>query len=98
MPHPDGTLKDEEFIAVSRRLYQIWEEAHGGPPICPSCGKQDFFIHPALLGNRSDTLSPLSQHTRLPTIAKYCKNCGHMTEYVARMLGIEVLTVENKNG
>lgn len=94
MPHPDGTLTDSEFNAVLSKLYNSWIPLHGGPPPCPTCGSRDFFIHPALLGNRSDTLSPLESHTRIPTVGKYCKNCGHLTEYVARVLGVTVRSVE----
>jgi hypothetical protein len=96
MPHTDGTLTDDEFGLVTSRLFECWKPIHNGPPPCPSCGSKEFFIHPALLGNRSDTLSPLDSHTRLPTVGKYCKKCGHLTEYVARVLGVEVLTVGNK--
>lgn len=96
MPLADGTLTNEEFGLVSVKLYSFWNKTHNGPPPCTTCGSKEFFIHPALLGNRSDTLSPLSNHTRLPTVAKYCKNCGHLTEYAARMLGINVLTVESQ--
>jgi predicted nucleic-acid-binding Zn-ribbon protein len=93
MPLPDGTLTDEEFRLVVQKLLNFWEKGGHGreKPKCPSCGERDFFIHPALFGNRSDTLSPIERHTRLPTVAVYCKECGHLTEYVARVLGIEVL-------
>lgn len=93
MPLADGTLTDDEFTNATVKLFKLWEK-NGGVPACPSCGSKGFFIHPSLLGNRSDTLSPLAPHTRFPTLVKYCKECGHVTEYAARILGIDVLTVE----
>jgi len=96
MPHPDGTLTDDEFTAVAKKLTDLWANNPNGPPKCPTCGAYEFFIHPSLLGNRSDTVSIMSSHTRLPTVAKYCKKCGHLTEYVAKNLGITVLTVNNQ--
>lgn len=97
MPKPDGTLTDEEFNRVVVKLFDLWDNSPSkGRPPCPSCGSEEFYIHPALFGNRSDTLSPMESHTRLPSVVVYCKNCGHVTEHVARVLGIEVLQTEGK--
>ena len=95
MPLPDGTLTDDEFRQVVFKLNEIFKES-GGPPVCPTCGTLDFFIHPAILGNRSDTVSVMARHTRLPTVGKYCKKCGHLTEYVASYLGVTVRTVADE--
>jgi|GEM_PF-6940703 len=92
MPLPDGTLTEEEFRTVVLKLTEIFKASNGSPK-CPTCGSLEFFIHPAILGNRSDTVSVMANHTRLPTVAKYCKNCGHLTEYVASYLGVTVRTV-----
>lgn len=98
MPLKDGTLTDEEFGMVAGKLVKFWSANPDGRPPCPSCGSREFFIHPALLGNRSDTVSISAQHTRMPTVAVYCKKCGHVTHHVARLLGIDVLQVgENSN-
>lgn len=96
MPLVDGTLTDSEFLLVKTKLFELSKLNTEGYSKCPTCGSSDFYIHPALFGNRSDTLSALSPHTRLPTVAKYCKNCGHLTEYVARIFGINVITVEDR--
>jgi len=90
MPLPDGTLTDMEFEHVQNRLLELWG-AHEGKPPCRSCGHQSYYIHPSLIGNRSDTLGVQEPHTRLPTIGVYCGQCGLLDQYSARMLGIQVL-------
>jgi predicted nucleic-acid-binding Zn-ribbon protein len=94
MPEIDGTLKDEEFSKVVLKLREFWsKDDMGSRPPCRTCGSDHFFIHPALLGNRSDTVSMMSAHTRFPCVAVYCGNCGLVDMYSARILGIEVLQV-----
>lgn len=93
MPLPDGNLTEEEFNLVSLRLHQLWQ-GNGGKKPCPQCGNHHYYIHPALLGNRSDTLSPMQAHTRMPTVLVYCRECGYADHYIARQLGIEVLLPE----
>jgi ribosomal protein L37E len=90
MPLPDGTLTDDEFARAVFKLHELWT-ANGGREPCRSCGEPSFFIHPALIGNRSDTLSPAEAHTRQPTVMVYCKRCGLADHHVAAVLGIEAL-------
>lgn len=94
MPLRDGSLTEEELGRAFSVLEKHWKKGgHPGGPQCPSCGQNGYFLHPALFGNRSDTLIATESHTRLPTVGVYCKHCGHLTHYVARVLGIEVLRV-----
>lgn len=94
MPSTTGELTDDEFKHIVGALHALWG---GAKKPCPACGHTHYFIHPALLANRSDTLSPLSEHTRLPTVAVYCKKCGYLEQYLAKYLGIEVLTVTDSS-
>jgi hypothetical protein len=97
MPLPDGSLTPEEFDLIRRKLAQMYSRSPSKErPPCPSCGSVGFYIHPALLANRSDSL--ISAHTRTPTVGTYCKTCGHLTEYVAWVLGIEPLKVSTDGG
>lgn len=90
MPFSDGTLTELEFSSARDRLTLLWSRVGGRQP-CRSCGSPHYYIHPALLGNRSDTLSPYEAHTRFPTVAVYCADCGLTEHYAARILGIQVL-------
>lgn len=90
MPNIDGALTDAEFQTIALKLHELWG---GRRKPCASCGHEKYYIHPSLLGNRSDTLSPLGAHTRLPTVGVYCQKCGSLEQYVARILGIDVLSV-----
>ena len=94
MPLPNGNLTDDEFVRVREKLTLMWAKVGGRPP-CRSCGEEGYFIHPALISNRSDTYAILSpHHTRQPTVMLYCKQCGLVEEYVGRLLGVEPLTSE----
>lgn len=90
MPKADGTLTSEEFGTAATKLLEVWG---GMRSPCRVCGSSQFFIHPALLANRSDTVSTMAPHTRFPTVAVYCGNCGLVDHYSARALGINVLQV-----
>ena len=90
MPKADGTLTKSEFATVAGKLTGFWG---GLKPPCRVCGSTQFYIHPELIGNRSDTASAMAPHTRLPTVAVYCGNCGLVDHHAARVLGIKVLQV-----
>lgn len=95
MPLPDGSLTPEEFESVRDKLAEMYSRLPTRQrPACPSCGSIGFYIHPALLGNRSDSL--IATHTRMPTVGTYCKTCGHLTEYVAWVLGVDPLKVSTE--
>ena len=87
MPLPNGTLTEDEFEKVAQQLLKHWG---GQRKPCRSCGSDRYFIHPELFGNRSDTVTIGSPHTRLPTVGVYCAQCGLLDHYVARVLGVEV--------
>lgn len=93
MPTPDGTLTASEFEQVAARLNELWLK-NGGKKACPQCGHAHYYIYPALIGNRSDTTMPLQAHTRMPAVLVYCKLCGYSDQYVARVLGIQVLIAD----
>ena len=90
MPMVDGSLTTDEMSMVTGKLHQMWDRI-GGRPNCRSCGSALWYIHPTLIGNRSDTLSVLDRHTRLPTVAVYCRDCGQVEHHAAWVLGIQVL-------
>jgi len=92
MPLSDGTLTALEFEMVNEKLALFWGKVGGRPP-CRACGSNRYYIHPALLGNRSDTLTPTEYHTRFPAVGVYCADCGHMEQHVAWVLGLLPLQV-----
>ena len=90
MPFPDGRLTDDEFTLVKTKLVEMWA-LNGGKKPCGKCGHGPYFFHPALIGNRSDTVTPTERHTRQPTVMIYCQRCGYAEHYVARLLGVDAL-------
>lgn len=90
MPNTDGSLSDDELAKIVKTLQGFWA-INGGKKPCTKCGDERFFIHPALLGNRSDTVNVNDAHTRQPTVMIYCQQCGFADHYVARLLGVTVL-------
>ena len=95
MPMPDGGLTVEEIERAHVRLVTLWAENNGRPP-CRSCGSDLYWIHPALIANRSDTVDAQAPHTRQPTLMVYCQRCGLADHYVAWVLGMETLKVEGQ--
>jgi hypothetical protein len=89
MPQKDGTLTDEEFALVQKKIADFYG-AKGGRG-CRVCGNDEYFIHPSLIGNRSDTVGVLEPHTRQPTVMIYCQTCGLVEHFVAWVLGVETL-------
>ena len=91
MPLADGNMTEDEFQMVSTKLATLWNANEGRPP-CRSCGSIHYYLHPILVGNRSDTIGVLEQHTRLPSVVVYCANCGQAEFHVAWVLGLQPLT------
>jgi predicted nucleic-acid-binding Zn-ribbon protein len=97
MPLVDGTMTDEEFDFVVKKLNASWQKRGGRPP-CGQCASTNYLIHPSLIGNRSDTVAVLAEHTRMPTIAVYCADCGHVEQFSARVVGVSVRKTSDKSG
>ena len=92
MPAPDGTLTEAEVSIAQTTLLAFWEKVGGRPP-CRSCGTDSYYIMPHLVGNRSDTLSPMEAHHRYPAVVVMCQQCGLFDQYLCRNLGISWLEV-----
>lgn len=87
MPKADGQLFQEEIDLARVKLSEFW--ALGGGRKCSSCGHHDYFIMPALVGNRSDSFSRADAHSRYPAVVVMCQRCGMMENYFCTFLGID---------
>ena len=92
MPGPDGKLSDAEIATAHATLQQFWARVGGRKP-CIQCGSPQYFIMAYLNANRSDSLSPMHPHKRLPTVAVSCQQCGYLEHFIAKNVGVHWLEV-----
>jgi len=87
-----GTILSE---AERERIAEALAE-RGARAACPACHENDWLIGDgySLVAMRANLQELDAGGTGLATVSRICRNCGYLSQHVARLLGIEAPGVE----
>jgi len=97
MPDEKGLLSQEEIQTVTKKFTEL-EKARGSDIVCEVCSNTQWMSGSSLIGLKSDIKNPLLAHTRLPSIAFVCSNCGNVKLFAAGFMGIAPFVASEEEG